>query len=510
MTRRLVAAALSLVLSMLVLLGIPFLRTVEKFERERLRLELIHDAVTIGATVEDDLSHGTPADLGVIEAISKYADQTGTRIVIVDSQGLVWTDSSDRLHLANAQSADPKPSSNSKNAKSKTTATIIPNQDITDSDAVNAKATNAGPASGARSMRDRPEFVEALKGNFAAVSRKSSTLGYASLFVAAPISSAGQILGASRVSIPTLGIDQRLAVQRTQLIGFGLAMAAFVTVLAFALSRWIGKPIAQLEAATRQFGAGNLATRAPTGKGPDDIRQLATEFNTMAERLDDLVNTQQAFVADASHELRSPLTAIRLQIEAMEYDTAEGIENRRQRALDEVGRLSRNVDGLLILARQAQPERRTTLVDLSQLTTDRARFWSSLMEERGLSLVLNIAANLYAHAGPDRFVTAFDNLISNALDAAPPGSTISVVAESVTNTIVVHIIDKGQGMSANQRVAAFDRFWRATNKRTSLGGSGLGLAIARKLVAVDHGTIRLDAANPQGIDAVLTYNRVPK
>ena len=478
MTRRLVAAALSLVLAMLVLLGIPFLRTVDKFERERLRLELIHDAVTIGATVEDDLSQGTPPDPDIIQAIHRYADQTGTRIVIVDTAGLVWTDSSDRLHLNRAGTSSHE------------------------------GITNLKRASEPRSMNNRPEFVEALKGDFAAVSRKSSTLGYSSLFVAAPISSAGQILGASRVSIPTLGIDQRLAVQRTRLIAFGLGMATIVTLLALALSRWIGKPIAQLEAATRQFGAGDLNTRAPTNQGPPDIRQLATEFNTMAERLDDLVNTQQAFVADASHELRSPLTAIRLQIEAMEYDTQDGIEIRRQRALDEVGRLSRNVDGLLVLARQDQNDRATEPQNVSLLASDRAQFWSSLIRERGLSLTTTITPNLYARLNSDRFVTAFDNLVSNAIDAAPPSSTITVTAESVQGSLVVHIIDNGAGMSAEQRVAAFDRFWRATTKRTALGSSGLGLAIARKLVAADHGTIRLDAASPQGINAVLTYNRV--
>jgi signal transduction histidine kinase len=485
MTKRLIAAALSLVLAMLVLLGIPFLRTVERFERERLRLELLHDAVTIGSTVEDDLSHGTAPDRSIIQAIHKYAQQTGTRIVIVDALGSLWTDSSDQLHLTIAETST--------------------RQD----------ETSRLRASEPRLMNDRPEFVEALKGNFAAVVRYSSTLGYSSLFVASPISSAGRILGASRVSIPTVGIDQRLAVQRTRLMGFGLAMAAIVTLLAIALSRWIGRPIGQLEKATELFGAGNLTTRAPTLHGPSDIRQLATQFNTMAERLDDLVKTQQAFVADASHELRSPLTAIRLQIEAMEYDTRDGIEIRRQRALDEVGRLSRNVDGLLVLARQDQTIREAELVNVSQLCSDRARFWSSLIEERRLTLVMQISLSLYAHLGADRFVTAFDNLISNAIDAAPAGSSITVVAES-TNTecvddhVVVRIVDNGTGMTPEQRLAAFDRFWRATNKRTSLGGSGLGLAIARKLVAVDHGTIRLDAATPQGINAILSYKRASK
>ena len=469
MTKRFVAAALSLVLAMLVLLGIPFLRTVEKFERERLRLELVNDAVAIGARAEDLLSEDRPIDASTSEAIHTYADQTATRVVIVDRKGSVWADT-----------AGP----------------------------IDSAANVNSPTADARSMKNRPEFISALQGNFAAITRPSATLGYTSLFVAVPVSSSGIILGATRVNIPTLSIDQRIAVQRTHLIGFGLAMATLVTLFAIALSRWLGKPIADLHEATRQVGAGRLATRARTNRGPSDLRLLASEFNAMAERLDDLMNTQQAFVADASHELRSPLTAIRLQIEAMEYDTAEGTEVRRQRALDEVNRLSRNVDGLLVLARQDQSDHARQRTNVSDLVSARAEFWSSLIQERELRLSTQIHHGLHTRLNPDRFITVFDNLISNAIEAAPPSSTISVTADSSQGRVVVHIVDNGPGMSPQQRIAAFDRFWRATTKRTALGGSGLGLAIARKLVAADHGTIRLDEALPSGIDAVLTYNQV--
>ncbi len=467
MTRRLVSAAIALVITMLVVLGVPFLRTVENYQRERLRRDLVGDAVVIGATVEDALSEGDGSDAVTQSVALRYSRRTGARVVIVDKFGLLRADSS----------------------------------------SVAVDSTSAER----RSMAGRPEIQQALKGEFAAVTRNSKTLGYPSLFVAVPVSSAGKLLGVVRVSFPTSDVNRLIAVQRTRLIAVGVGMTALVSLLAVWLARMIARPIAILEAATREFGAGHLQTRATIERGPDDIRRLASEFNTMAARIDDVVNTQHAFVADASHELRSPLTAIRLQLEAMEYVSGPALDERRSRALEEVTRLSRNVDGLLLLARQDAPNKPAHDIDLSALVTSRAEFWESLINERQLHLTTAITPGLIALTEPDRVVTVLDNLISNAIDAAPPRSIITISAlESPPHLgspthVDIHIIDQGQGMTAEQRVAAFDRFWRANTHRTPLGGSGLGLAIARKLVAVDRGTIRLDGAPGTGIDAVVTY-----
>ncbi len=458
MTRRLVAAVVGLVIAMLVVLGVPFLRTVERYERERLRLDLTRDAVVLGANVEDQLSADEPADAFTESVVQTYAARTNARVVIVNKRGEVFADSE----------------------------SVAGNQDE------------------ARSMASRPEFAEALKGNFAAITRYSTVLGYSSLFVAVPVSSAGQLLGAVRVSFPTKYVDQRLALQRTRLIGFG-AMAALLVGLSGAwLARWVTRPLTELRQATKSFGQQSLANRAPTGKGPSDIRLLAAEFNNMAERLESFVTTQNAFVADASHELRTPLTALRLQLETMEYATAETLEARRVKALDEVNRLSRNVDGLLVLARQQAPQKPVDIVNLAGLVQSRASFWQSLIEENNLHLVTNTIGELAAQVSPDRLGTALDNLIANAIDAAPPSSTITISARAIADRVEIHVTDTGPGMTQEQRHAAFDRFWRSTENNKP-GGSGLGLAIARKLVAVDRGTIRLDAIEPHGIDATISY-----
>jgi signal transduction histidine kinase len=463
MTRRLVVSAVALVVVIFAAVGIPFLHTVDRYERERLRLDLVRDAVVIGATVQDRLAEAHQPDPVTNAVARKYADTTGARVVIIDRNGTVRADSS----------------------------------------ASDEGDTDAGP----RSMASRPEYREALAGSFAAVTRNSVTLGYKSLYVAVPVSSVGKLLGAVRVSFPTTVIDRRIAVQRTRLLFLGVLMATIVAFLGAWLARWVAQPIAALRQTTRTFGMGNLQARAQTTQGPEDIRQLGGEFNTMAERLHDLVLTQHAFVADASHELRSPLTAIRLQLEAMEYGDDVTRDERRVRAIEEVNRLARNVDGLLVLARQDTADAVTTEVDLSLVASQRAEFWQPLMHERGIGLETNCAPSLLAHVSPDRVGTVLDNLISNALDAAPVGSVLTVSAQQSEGNVTIHVIDRGRGMEPEQRVAAFDRFWRESSNRTALGGSGLGLAIARKLVAADRGTIRLDGATPHGIDAVITYPR---
>lgn len=460
MTRRLVGAALGLVLAMLMVLGIPFMQTVERYERDRLRLDLVRDAVVLGANVEDQLSEGKPSDTFTTTVVKRYATRTGARVVIVDRRGVVFADSA-------------------------------PTMDQRET---------------ARTMSSRPEFAEALKGNFSTVTRYSQTLRQSSLYVAVPVSSAGKLLGAVRVSFSTDQVNQRIAVQRTRLLGLGILAALVVSILGGWLARWVARPVSELREATAAFGNDSLKARARTDRGPDDIRALAVEFNAMADRLQTFVDTQNAFVADASHELRTPLTAIRLQLEMMEYATPELIDDRRNKALREVVRLSRNVDGLLVLGRQQTNHPPSVQVDVAPIIASRTAFWQTLIEENDLRLIENIEPDLRALATPERVGTVIDNLIANAIDASPPGSTITVSARLQQRTVEIHVTDDGPGMNPEQRIAAFDRFWRAPPGKGN-GGSGLGLAIARKLVDADHATIRLDASPPHGIDAVLSYPR---
>ncbi len=181
-----------------------------------------------------------------------------------------------------------------------------------------------------------------------------------------------------------------------------------------------------------------------------------------------------------------PLTALRLRLENGETDAA----------LVETERLAGLVDELLELARADASGDPPGDLSLGEIVERRVELWSALADERGVRLEAWTDGGRI-RAGEGRVVEVLDNLLSNALDAAPAGSTITVTADGGE----LHVVDEGGGLTADQRERAFDRFWRASQGP----GSGLGLSIARRLVELDGGTIELRAASSGGIDAVVRY-----
>jgi len=258
-------------------------------------------------------------------------------------------------------------------------------------------------------------------------------------------------------------------------------LAALVGVL---LSRSVTRPLRSLEQAAGEAGAGDLSVRAPE-EGPPEVRSLAVSFNEMVARLEELVGAQEVFIADASHQLRTPLTALRLRLE--NGDVAG--------ALPEVERLSRLVDALLALARaEAAP---AEPVELAAAVAERMDAFEPLAGERGVRLEAHVEGA--ALVGPDRLGQALDNLLANALAVAPRGSAVSVSG----GPLALHVEDSGPGMSAEERARAFDRFWSKGS------GSGLGLPIVKRLVELDGGSVELRDAPGGGLDVVLRLRPVP-
>jgi signal transduction histidine kinase len=264
-----------------------------------------------------------------------------------------------------------------------------------------------------------------------------------------------------------------------------LAAAAAVGVVT---ARFVTRPLRALERSAAVFGRGDLDERAPEDDGPAEVRSLAHVFNETATKLATLVRSQEEFVADASHELRTPLTALRLRLETGDLDGA----------LREVTRLSDLVESLLALARADVAPAES--VDVASAVRERAETWRPLADDRGVVLRTDVDGALRARASRARLTQAVDNLVANALDAAPGGSTITLRTDERGGAVEVHVIDEGPGLSPEERRRAFDRFWRA---RPGGGGSGLGLAIVRKLVEVDAGDVELLDASGGGVDAVI-------
>ncbi len=315
-----------------------------------------------------------------------------------------------------------------------------------------------------------------------------------------PIASSGVVHGAVRITYPMSAVDARIIRYWLLLAAIAAIVLSAAALVGIGLARFITRPLRGLEDAASAVGRGDLEMRAPVDSGPPEVRSLAAVFNETVAKLEQLLRSQEEFVADASHELRTPLTALRLRLENLER--AEGDDARRDLdgALREVERLSQTVDDLLALARADAGATPAERIDVGAVARERVETWRPLAVERGISLVADANGAARARAAPTRVTEVLDNLVANALDHAPGGTTVTVAVRPAGDWIEIHVLDEGPGMTAEQRARAFDRFWRAGSGHT---GSGLGLAIARRLVEADDGEVELADAPGGGLDAVV-------
>jgi signal transduction histidine kinase len=303
----------------------------------------------------------------------------------------------------------------------------------------------------------------------------------------------------------TSRLDARIRSIDLALVGVGLGVLATATVLALFMSRSLSRPVVEITGAVGRIAGGDLSARAPTTHGPPELRTLATSVNAMAARLDHLLDAQRAFVADASHQLRSPLTAMRLRLENLRARVDGPGQADVEACASEVARLSRLVDGLLALARAEQANVGRAVVELDAVALDRQEAWAPLADERGVLLELQVGDNpTCVRAVPGHLEQVLDNLIDNAVEVTPPGRQVQLVVHNGGPTVEVHVVDQGPGMTAEERRRAFDRFWRGSDTEA---GSGLGLAIVRQLVEACGGTVELRGGDGGGIDATVTLER---
>jgi signal transduction histidine kinase len=276
---------------------------------------------------------------------------------------------------------------------------------------------------------------------------------------------------------------------------------AVVAGIGFGLARSVTRPVHRLERATDRLAAGDLSTRVDARDGPLELRHLATTFNRMVDQLTQLLDAQQRFVADASHQLRTPLTALRLRLENLEADAAPGNRERLTAAVGEVTRMTRLVDGLLLLARGAGDQDVRAPVDLVAIVRNRAEIWSEVTRERGVSILLETPDAAWALVTREAVEQLVDNLVDNALSVSPVGTAITIRVCEARGVAEIHVLDEGPGLDPDERLHAFDRFWRGAG--AAPGGSGLGLAIVRQLAKSNGGSARLKPRPERGTDAVI-------
>ncbi|MDX3575532.1 MULTISPECIES: HAMP domain-containing sensor histidine kinase [unclassified Streptomyces] len=298
--------------------------------------------------------------------------------------------------------------------------------------------------------------------------------------------------------------------------GFRAGLAVLVLGAAAAIgayaARRITAPLRALNSMASRFSDGDLTARSPV-TGPPETQTLARTLNQGAERLDTLVASQRIFVADASHQLRTPLTALRLSLD----NIADGVDDEFVRedveqATAEVVRMSRLVNGLLVLARAEAKVTAAEPLPLKDIVAERLTVWRPAADERGVTIALRgsgVDGRPSVLASPGHLDQVLDNVLSNALEVSPDGGRITVRLESVAGEVVMSVEDEGPGMSDVEKSRAFDRFWRGQGL-TGRSGSGLGLAVVRQLVTDDGGTVRLEDAPGGGLRVCFTLRAAPR
>lgn len=281
-------------------------------------------------------------------------------------------------------------------------------------------------------------------------------------------------------------LDHRLHALAAALVAAAIAALALGAAVAIALARWVGRPVNGLRRVATEMGSGNLAVRAAE-LGPPEVRELAADFNQMAERIGDLLDTQQAMTSDVSHQLRTPLAALRLRLENMSAEAPPALQGDLAATLDEINRLSRLADGLLAVARAENEAPAPEPIAVAAVVAERVALWRDLANERDVQLV-DHSTPVSAMAGPGHLEQILDNLLANALDAVPGGSTVEIHANAVDGKVVLAVVDHGPGLPPQARSQAFRRFESASRRPQS---AGLGLAIVSSLAKANHGNVRM-------------------
>jgi signal transduction histidine kinase len=288
---------------------------------------------------------------------------------------------------------------------------------------------------------------------------------------------------------PTTGLNQQIDNLWLYLIGLGGAAMAAAVLIAMYFARWVGRPLARLDAAARRIADGDLSVRAKAKYGPPELRRMAATFNMMAGRLETLVHGHRAMLADASHQLRTPLTALRLRLDLLAVDSSPATATELAGAQEEIARLSRLVDGLLATARAESLTEQLEQTDVVAVVRERVEAWQPVGDGHGVKLIADAATSPSALValGAGHLEQILDNLIDNAIEAiGDVGGTVRIAVARAEAGVTLTVADDGPGMTPQARSRAFLRF-----SSGSQNGTGLGLAIVHRLVTANGGTIRL-------------------
>jgi two-component system, OmpR family, sensor kinase len=427
-----------------VAFGVPLAVSLRDRVDAEVRSQARSQADVLAASASELIEHGNLGQLRRLTSIS--ATSVRGRVIVVDESGMVLTDSS-------------------------------------------------GPAALGSSYASRPEIAAALQGDTYQQTRHSETLSEDILATAVPIYfRTGAPIGAVRVTQSVEAVNQAVGRSVVGIAVLGLVVLALGLVAGALIARRIARPIHNLAENADAVAGGDLEVRAEI-EGSSEQQRLARSFNEMTARLGRLLRSQQEFVADASHQLRTPLAGLRLQLEEL-LDTSSYDDRTRASlasAMHEVDRLAEIVDELLILSRAGEHGLPPEEVSLAVAADRAASRWQKAAGAKSLRIVrCSSAAPSTVHCAPADLDRALDALCENGVAYSSKGGELEIV----DGAGVIEILDRGPGLVPGEEEAVLERFYRGSAGRQGPEGTGLGLPIASELLSAWGGGVRI--ANRRG------------
>jgi signal transduction histidine kinase len=454
-------------------LGVPLSVTVAEREMQEVYVDRLNDIGRFASLAETALSTGRTEALH--QELTRYHDLYGIPVAVIDTSGTVLLGPAGAYQQA------------------------------------------------ARSEPALPRIVTAaLAGARSEPSAEWAPWHDSALVVAEPVGRDSEVVGAVVTISDLSAARDRILVRWAQLAALGLLPLIALIAVAWPVSAWVLRPVRELDAATARISRGDLTTRADAEAGPVELRRLAGSFNTMMDAVENAVQRQRAFVSDASHQLRNPLTSLRLAVESLEPHLPAAGNGRQvyEVAVDELKAMQRMLNSLQASARM-ESMRTASPVDLDAVLATRVDRWRALTATAGQTLAVDVPPGLRLLEPPGGLGSVLDELISNALRLSD-ARVVEVSARAVpagagdaTGVVTVAVRDDGRGLDAAERTKALRRFWRSP-RHQNVPGTGLGLAICADLVKAAGGELRLADGLPRpdgsghGFAAVVVLPIVPR
>jgi signal transduction histidine kinase len=341
-------------------------------------------------------------------------------------------------------------------------------------------ADSAGGGLRSTSYGSRPEVARALAGDTVQGRRQSDSLNEELLFTSVPVLDGARTVGAVRVTQSVDEVNQEVRDDVLAVIGVGLGALALGIGVAWLVAGSLTEPLRRLAGTARRIAAGDLSARADDS-GSREQHETAAAFNEMTDRLARALAAQREFAGNASHQLRTPLTGLRLRLEAAALQARDGELRRELEAAErEAERLAGIVNNLLTLARDGDRPAAGARVSLGAGARAAIERWEDVAAASGIALELHPGDDVEALVSEADLGVICDNLVENAIAHSPEGTAVGLEWGHDGSFGWLAVSDRGPGLDPDELRHVFERFYRGSGARRG-EGSGLGLAVVRAL-----------------------------